>query len=433
MDGKVSLENSDEIEYKGSDLEISRMAELVLIDTNGINRGRWQIPYGATLKVKNGDTVKKGALLYEWDPYNSPIISTVAGKIQLLDFIEKTTYLSKVDETTGIETWTIINDKRGRKRASVNVVDNNSVAGHFFLPDGAILTVRSGDTIVSGQTIAKLPRIVGKTKDITGGLPRVAELFEAREPKNSTILANVDGIVSFGAEKSSGQIVIIKNEHSEEEIMVPHGKHLFIHEGDKVRKGQAITEGSTNLMDILHILGEEELQRHLVDEIQAVYRLQAVTISDKHIECIVRQMMRKVTITDPGDSRFLTGEDVSRIELRLENSRLQDEGKEVAAAAPLLLGITKAALAMDSFIAAASFQETTKVLTRATISGSKDKLLGLKENVIMGRLIPSGTGALYLRNIEVKDSDVKDESSAENSRNSSFSEDDFEDIDDEIG
>jgi len=433
VDGKISLENSDEIEYKGSDLEISRMAELVLIDTNGINRGRWQIPYGATLKVKNGDVVKKGTLLYEWDPYNSPIISTVAGKIQLLDFVEKTTYMPKVDETTGIETWTIINDKRGRKRASVNVVENGTVAGHFFLPDGAILTVRSGDAIVSGQTIAKLPRIVGKTKDITGGLPRVAELFEAREPKNSTILANVDGIVSFGTEKSSGQIVIIKNEHTEEEIMVPHGKHLFIHEGDKVRKGQAITEGSTNLIDILHILGEEELQRHLVDEIQAVYRLQAVTISDKHIECIVRQMMRKVTITDPGDSRFLTGEEVSRIELRLENSRLQDEDKEIAKAAPLLLGITKAALAMDSFIAAASFQETTKVLTRATISGSKDKLLGLKENVIMGRLIPSGTGALYLRNIEVKDSDVRDESSAENPHGSSFSEDDFEDIDDEIG
>ncbi|MDR1812208.1 MAG: hypothetical protein LBQ87_05235, partial [Candidatus Fibromonas sp.] len=432
VDGKVSLENSDEIEYKGSNIEISRMAELVLIDTNGINRGRWQIPYGATLRVKNGDAVKKGDMLYEWDPYNSPIISTVPGKIQLLDFIEKTTYMPKVDETTGIETWTIINDKRGRKRAAVNVVENEEVTGHFFLPDGAILTVRAGDTIVSGQTIAKLPRSVGKTKDITGGLPRVAELFEAREPKNPAILAHIDGIVAFGTEKSSGQIVIIKNGNVEEEIVIPHGKHLFIHEGDKVRKGQAITEGSTNLMDILHILGEEELQRHLVDEIQAVYRLQAVTISDKHIECIVRQMMRKVIIVDPGDSRFLTGQDVSRIELRLENSILQDEGKEVARSASLLLGITKAALAMDSFIAAASFQETTKVLTKATIAGSKDKLLGLKENVIMGRLIPSGTGALHLRNLEIKDSDVQDELAMENSSNNSFSEDEFEDIEDEI-
>lgn len=431
VDGKVSLENSDEIEYKGSQIEISRMAELVLIDNNGINRGRWNIPYGATLKVKNGDTVKKDDLLYEWDPYNSPIISTVAGKIQLLDFVEKTTYLSEVDETTGIETWTIINDKRGRKRASINVMENNERVGHFFLPDGAILTVRDGDVIISGQTIAKLPRSVGKTKDITGGLPRVAELFEAREPKNPAVLAPIDGVVAFGAEKTSGQIVMIKGDKVEEEIVVPHGKHLSVHEGDRVRKGQPLAEGSVSLKDILEILGEEELQRHLIDEIQSVYRLQAVTISDKHIECIVRQMMRKVTIADPGDSKFLTGEDVSRIELRLENSRLQEEGKEIAKSAPLLLGITKAALAMDSFIAAASFQETTKVLTKATIAGSKDKLLGLKENVIMGRLIPSGTGALHLRNLEIKDSDVKDEV-AELARPNVFAGADFEDIDDEL-
>jgi DNA-directed RNA polymerase subunit beta' len=426
VDGKVFLENSDEIVYKGSQIEIGRMAELVLLDTNGINKGRWQIPYGATLKVKNGESVKKSTLLYEWDPYNNPIISTVAGKIQLLDFAEKTTYVSEVDETTGIETWTIINDRRGKKRASINVMDNGERVGHFFLPNGAILTVRDGDTIISGQTIAKLPRSVGKTKDITGGLPRVAELFEAREPKNSAILAPTNGVVAFGTEKNSGQIVLIKNGDIEEEIVVPHGKHLSVHDGDRVRKGQAIAEGSVNLMDILRILGEEELQRHLVDEIQAVYRLQAVTISDKHIECIVRQMMRKVVITEPGDSKFLTGEDVSRIEFRLENVRLQEEGKQVAQFAPLLLGITKAALAMDSFIAAASFQETTKVLTRATISGSKDKLLGLKENVIMGRLIPSGTGSRHLRPLEIKDSDVKDEIT-EHSRNQSFSEDEFDD------
>ncbi len=432
VDGKVSLENSDEIEYKGSQVEISRMAELVLIDINGINRGRWQVPYGATLKVRNGDSVKKDDLLFEWDPYNSPIISTVSGKIQLLDFVEKTTYMSEVDETTGIETWTIINDKRGRKRASINVMQNGERVGHFFLPDGAILTIHDGDVIVSGQTIAKLPRSVGKTKDITGGLPRVAELFEAREPKNSAILAPIDGIVAFGSEKSTGQIVLIKNTEAEEEIVIPHGKHLSVHEGDRVRRGQAIAEGSINLADILRILGEEELQRHLVDEIQSVYRLQAVTISDKHIECIVRQMMRKVTVVEPGESKFLTGEDVSRIELRMENSKLQDESKKIAKAVPLLLGITKAALAMDSFIAAASFQETTKVLTKATIAGSKDKLLGLKENVIMGRLIPSGTGDLHLRDIEIRDSDVQDEPTPDFPRAGSFADIDFEDLDDEL-
>jgi DNA-directed RNA polymerase subunit beta' len=429
-DGKISLENSDEIEYKGSQIEISRMAELVLIDTNGINRGRWQVPYGAMLKVKNGASVKKDDLLYEWDPYNNPIISTVGGKIQLLDFIEKTTYMSEIDETTGIETWTIINDKRGRKRASINVMQDNERVGHFFLPHGAILTIRDKDVIVSGQTIAKLPRSVGLTKDITGGLPRVAELFEAREPKNPAILAPIDGIVVFGTEKNAGQVVLVKNGDIEEEIVVPHGKHLSVHEGDRVRKGQAIAEGSINLADILRILGEEELQRHLVDEIQSVYRLQAVTISDKHIECIVRQMMRKVIVSDAGDSRFLTGDGISKIELRIENSRLQEEGKKTAKAMPMLLGITKAALAMDSFIAAASFQETTKVLTKATIAGSKDKLLGLKENVIMGRLIPSGTGAPHLRNLEIKDSDAPDEHSGEQSRNASYSEI-FEDEDDE--
>jgi DNA-directed RNA polymerase subunit beta' len=430
VDGKISLENSDEIEYKGSQIEISRMAELVLIDINGINRGRWQVPYGAMLKVKNGASVKKDDLLYEWDPYNNPIISTVGGKIQLLDFIEKTTYMSEIDETTGIETWTIINDKRGRKRASINVMQDNERVGHFFLPDGAILTIRDKDVIVSGQTIAKLPRSVGLTKDITGGLPRVAELFEAREPKNPAILAPIDGIVVFGTEKNAGQVVLVKNGDLEEEIVVPHGKHLSVHEGDRVRKGQAIAEGSINLADILRILGEEELQRHLVDEIQSVYRLQAVTISDKHIECIVRQMMRKVIVTDAGDSHFLTGDGVSKIELRMENSRLLEEGKKIAKAMPMLLGITKAALAMDSFIAAASFQETTKVLTKATIAGSKDKLLGLKENVIMGRLIPSGTGAPHLRNLEIKDSDAPDEHSGEQSRNASYSEI-FEDEDDE--
>jgi len=432
VDGKVYLENSDEIKYEGSEVEISRTAELVLIDINGINKGRWQIPYGAKLNVKNDDSVKKDDLLYEWDPHNNPTISTVGGQIKFLDFIEKTTYISEVDETTGIETWTIINDKRGRKRASINVMQGDERVGHYFLPDGAFLTVRDGESIASGHTIAKKPRSAGKTKDITGGLPRVAELFEAREPKNPAILAPTEGLITLGSEKSSGQIVLIKGSDSETEIVVPHGKQLSVQDGDRVRKGQFIAEGSQSLNDILSIMGEEELQRHLIDEIQSVYRLQAVTISDKHIECIVRQMMRKVTITDPGESKFLTGEDVSRINLRIENCRLQEEGKTIAVAAPLLLGITKAALAMDSFIAAASFQETTKVLTKATIAGSKDKLLGLKENVIMGRMVPCGTGARHLRNLEIKDSDVKDEVPLAEPRVDSFSEADLEDIDDEL-
>jgi DNA-directed RNA polymerase subunit beta' len=276
-----------------------------------------------------------------------------------------------------------------------------------MLPDGAILTVKDGDMVAVGSTVAKLPRAAGKTRDITGGLPRVAELFEARKPKNTAVLAPMDGLVSMGNEVRNNQEVIIKSDTEERKVLVPRGVHLAVNEGDRVRAGQKISEGSADPHDILDILGPEEVQRHLVNEIQAVYRLQGVAIADKHIECIVRQMMRKVRITASGDSDLLPGEEISKARLRAENDRLRALGKQPAEYTPMLLGITKASLATDSFISACSFQETTKILTRASIEGQVDPLLGLKENVIMGRLIPCGTGARHLRNVQVIDADAE--------------------------
>jgi len=410
VDGHIELDKSETIDHDGDKIEMSRMAELVIFDVNGINRGRWQIPYGATLKVTSGAKVKKGDILFDWDPYNSPIISAVTGKVQLVDFVERVTYNVADDETTGIQTWTIMSDKRGKRRAAINVMDaSGNKVGHFLLPDGAILMVREGDKVTAGQTLAKLPRAVGKTRDITGGLPRVAELFEARVPKSPAVIAPADGIIVYGPEERNNQKVIIRDEKegTEEVVLVPRGKHLSVHEGDRVRAGQKICEGSVNPHDILAVMGPEEVQRHLVDEIQAVYRLQGVAISDKHIECIVRQMMRKVRVKDPGDSELLPDEEISKARLRVENDKLIKADKRPVTYTPMLLGITKSSLATDSFISAASFQETTKILTKAAIEGRRDELIGLKENVIMGRLIPSGTGAMHLREVEVKDLDAE--------------------------
>ena len=395
VDGRVELEQVETVDHEGQKVVVSRMGELVIFDTTGINKGRYQIPYGAILKVSNNDSVKKGQEMFEWDPYNSPIISNVAGTIKFIDLMENATYRVEKDEVTEVETWIVISDKRGKRRPAISIVD------------GAILTVKDGDSVTIGQTVAKLPRAAGKTRDITGGLPRVAELFEARCPKNKAFIAPMDGLVSYGDDVRGNQKVIIQMDDKKEEVLVPHGVHLAVNEGDRVRKGQKISEGSVDPHDILDVLGAEDVQRHLVNEIQAVYRLQGVAIADKHIECIVRQMMRKVRITESGDSDLLPGEEISRARLRAENDRLLAQGKNPAEFEPMLLGITKASLATDSFISACSFQETTKILTRASIEGQVDPLMGLKENVIMGRLIPCGTGARHLRNVQVVDADAE--------------------------
>ena len=410
VDGRVELEQVETVDHEGQKVVVSRMGELVIFDTTGINKGRYQIPYGAILKVANNDSVKKGQEMFEWDPYNSPIISNVAGTIKFIDLVENATFRVEKDEVTEVETWIVISDKRGKRRPAISIVGSgNNKVGHFMLPDGAILTVKDGDSVTVGQTVAKLPRAAGKTRDITGGLPRVAELFEARCPKNKAFIAPIDGLVSYGEDVRGNQKVIIQMDDKKEEVLVPHGVHLAVNEGDRVRAGQKISEGSVDPHDILDVLGAEDVQRHLVNEIQAVYRLQGVAIADKHIECIVRQMMRKVKVKDAGDSELLPDEEISKARLRAINDQLIAAGKTPATFTPMLLGITKASLATDSFISACSFQETTKILTRASIEGSVDPLLGLKENVIMGRLIPCGTGARHLRNVQVTDADAEAE------------------------
>jgi DNA-directed RNA polymerase subunit beta' len=411
VDGHIELEQVETVEHEGQKVVTSRMAELVIFDKSGINKGRYQIPYGSILHVENGQTVNAGDVMFEWDPYNSPIISNVSGKVVFTDMVENRTYRSETDEVTGVETWTVISDKQHGKKdlhPAVTIVDSsNTKIGNYMLPDGAILTVKAHDMVSVGQTVAKLPRAAGKTRDITGGLPRVAELFEARVPKNKAFIAPINGLVEKIEEVRNNQVVLIKMDDQEEKVLVPRGVHLAVNEGDRVHIGQKISEGSVDPHDILDVLGPEEVQRHLVNEIQAVYRLQGVAIADKHIECIVRQMMRKVRIKDSGDSELLPGEEISKARLRAINDQLTAVGKTPATFTPMLLGITKASLATDSFISACSFQETTKILTRASIEGSVDPLLGLKENVIMGRLIPCGTGARHLRNVQVVDADAE--------------------------
>ena len=357
VDGRVELEQVETVDHDGNKVVTSRMAELVIFDNTGINKGRYQIPYGAIMHVENNATVKTGDVMFEWDPYTSPIITNVAGKVKLVDLVENKTFRIEKDENTDVETWIVISEKHGSSgkqlRPAIAVLDaaGNKI-GNSMLPDGAILTVKDGDMVTVGSTVAKLPRAAGKTRDITGGLPRVAELFEARKPKNTAVLAPMDGLVVMGNEVRGNQEVIIKLDDQEAKVLVPRGVHLAVNEGDRVRAGQKISEGSADPHDILAILGPEEVQRHLVNEIQAVYRLQGVSIADKHIECIVRQMMRKVRIKDAGDSELLPGEEISKARLRAENDRLIAEGKTPATFTPMLLGITKASLATDSFISA---------------------------------------------------------------------------------
>ena len=389
VDGRIELEQVETIEHEGQKIVVSRMGELVIFDNTGINKGRYQIPYGSIMHVENNAIVKKGDCMFEWDPYNSPIITNVAGNVVFFNMVDKQHGKNKLHPAI------IINDDRGEK------------VGYFMLPDGANPAVKQGDKVASGQVIAKLPRAAGKTRDITGGLPRIAEIFEARVPRNKAFIAPVDGLVKYGNEVRNYQEIVIQQMNGYEmKMSVPLGIHLIVNEGDRVRAGQKISEGCVDPHDILDILGPEQAELHLVNEVQAVYRLQGVAIADKHIECVVRQMMRKVRITDSGDSDFLPGEEITKDSLRTENDRLIALGKAIATYQPMLLGITKASLATDSFISAASFQETQKILTRASIEGRVDPLMGLKENVIIGRLIPCGTGARHLRDAQVIDVDA---------------------------
>jgi DNA-directed RNA polymerase subunit beta' len=352
------------------------------------------VPYGAVVRVADGTEVKKGDVIFEWDPYSIPILTDRKGKAEFEGLQEGRTCREELDESTGLPQRVVVEDRDKELYPVINIVDERGKRlASYSIPTGAHLLAHPGAAVAEGDLLAKLPREISKTRDITGGLPRVTELVESRKPKDQATVTEIDGIVHLGKIGRGMRLVSVENENGEtREYQVPHGKHLRIREGDKVKAGDRLSEGPINPHDILRIRGATAVQEYLVNEIQEVYRIQGVRINDKHIEVIVRQMLQKVRIEDPGDTKFIEGEQVDKVELREENERVLRDGGQPATFQPLLLGITKAALSTTSFISAASFQETTRVLTDAAIQGKRDQLLGLKENVIVGRLIPAGTG-----------------------------------------
>ena len=407
---------------KGNLVVIARSGEIVIHDEHGRERERHKVPYGATLTVKPAQSIKAGTNLANWDPLTRPIIAEYAGQIKFENIIEGITVAKQVDEVTGLSTLVVIDSKQGRStkvmRPQVKLIDaqGNDVkipgtdhAVTIGFQVGALIQVRDGQDVGPGIVLARIPVEGQKTRDITGGLPRVAELFEARSPKDKGIFAEITGSVSFGKEtKGKIRLQITSPDGNVWEELVPKDKNILVHEGQVVNIGENIVDGPADPQDILRLLGLDELARYIVDEVQDVYRLQGVKINDKHIEVIVRQMLRRVIIDNPGDSSYIAGEQVERSEILNTNEALQREGKSPATFNNVLLGITKASLSTDSFISAASFQETTRVLTEAAIMGKRDELRGLKENVIVGRLIPAGTGMAYHQ--AVKDKDQMDES-----------------------
>jgi DNA-directed RNA polymerase subunit beta' len=390
---------------------ISRSGEVVIHDDNGRERERHKAPYGATLLIRDGEVVRAGQVLAAWDPHTRPIITEYAGKVRFENVEEGVTVAKQIDEVTGLSTLVVIDPKRRGVaqtkglRPMVKLLDEDDkevrLAGgtlpvNITFQVGSVITVRDGQQVSVGEVLARIPQESSKTRDITGGLPRVAELFEARSPKDAGVLAEVTGIVSFGKDtKGKQRLVITDLDGISHEYLIPKDKHVTAHDGQVVNKGESIVDGPADPHDILRLLGVEALARYITDEVQDVYRLQGVKINDKHIEVIVRQMLRRVQITDAGDTRFIPGEQVERADMLAENEAVMAEDKKLAQYEFMLLGITKASLSTDSFISAASFQETTRVLTEAAIMGKKDDLRGLKENVIVGRLIPAGTGLTF--------------------------------------
>jgi DNA-directed RNA polymerase subunit beta' len=391
---------------EGRMIVMSRNSEIGVFDASGRERERYPVVYGAHVRVADGEHVNPGHILVEWDPFANPILADVSGAVKFGDIIEGSTMQEQVDEFTGLSSKVIIESKDPAHRPRVSIKDaEGQTVARALLPVGANLGVVEGNDVAAGDVLAKMPRETTKTKDITGGLPRVAELFEARKPKDFAIVSEINGTVSFGPDSRGKRRVIVTPDIEDaepKEYLIPKGKHISVHEGDRVRAGEALMDGSSNPHDILKIKGERELAKYMVDEVQEVYRLQGVKINDKHIETIVRQMLRRVRVKEVGDTDFLVGEQVEKIIFSAANEQMLEEGKQPAVAEPLLLGITKASLSTESFISAASFQETTKVLTEASMWGKVDHLRGLKENVIMGRLIPAGTGNAKYQNIGIQ-------------------------------
>ena len=406
--GTVRLFNLKSVENsEGKLVAVSRSGELSLIDSHGRERERYKIPYGAVLSIREGDSVTAGQIVANWDPHTHPVVAEVAGKTSFQDFIEGVTVAEQTDEVTGLTSSVVIDPKkRGSEgkdlRPTIRLIDEKgkplmlpgtSQPAQNFLPAGAVINCRDGQEVKVGDVLARIPQESSKTRDITGGLPRVADLFEARRPKEAAVLAEASGTVSYGKETKGKQRLVITDEQGDtHEDLIPKWRQIQVFEGEHVEKGETVVDGELDPHDILRLLGVEPLANYLVQEIQDVYRLQGVKINDKHIEVIIRQMLRKVEILDSGDSKFLQGEQLDAVNVIEENRKLDSDGLRPAVFQRVLLGITKASLATESFISAASFQETTRVLTDAAVRGTVDNLRGLKENVIVGRLIPAGTG-----------------------------------------
>lgn len=384
---------------------MNRNGSLLIQDEKGRERERYSLVYGATLKVREGDYIEPGTQLVEWDPFTFAILTEFGGTVAFKDIIEGVTMKEEVDEVTGLSRQVVTESPDEKRQPQLQVKDSKGkVVKNYLMPSKAHLMVNSGDDVFPGDTLAKIPRETTKTKDITGGLPRIVELFEARKPKETAVITEIDGVVHYGGMLRGQRKITVENENGTlAEYLLPRGVHVNVQEGEHVSAGEALMDGPRNPHDILRVLGEKELQAYLVNEIQEVYRLQGVNINDKHIETIVRQMMRWIKVEEVGDTEFLLEEQVDKFKFQEENDRAEAESGKPAVGRPLLLGITKASLSTDSFISAASFQETTRVLTEAAISGKIDYLRGLKENVIMGRLIPAGTGMEYYRNIKLEE------------------------------
>ncbi|HEY2925012.1 MAG TPA: DNA-directed RNA polymerase subunit beta' [Candidatus Eisenbacteria bacterium] len=402
--GSVRFRELEVVERQnGSLVVVGHKGQIEVLDQDGKVRHRYSPPYGATVDVKDLSPVNTGDDLFEWDTYNTPILTEKPGTVRFVDIKEKVTVRDEVDENTGLRLMVIVDDREKVLQPHIDIVGSGSRrVATYPLPTGARLLVRDGQEVTAGEPLVKIRREISKTRDITGGLPRVSELFEARKPKDAATVSEIDGRVEFGGvSRGMKKLLVVGDSGDTREYLIPQGKHMHVQEGDYVKAGDRLTEGPVNPHDTLKIKGIQAVQEYLVNEIQEVYRLQGVRIDDKHIEVIVRQMLQKVRIEDPGDTNFLEGEQVDKALLRIEQRRVEAEGGQPATYQPLLLGITKASLSTQSFISSASFQETTRVLTEASVLGMTDHLRGLKENVIIGHLIPAGTGMSRYRGIEV--------------------------------
>lgn len=411
--GQITLSGVRTVKNKEGQLMVmGRNGQIGIVDNQGRERERYTLPAGARLYVQAGDTVEKQTILAEWDPFQEPFVTDVSGIVRFTDIVEGKTYQERVDETTNRATKTIIEYRSTNYRPSLSLCDEDgnvlthsgtSTEATYNLPVGAILMIKDGDEVHAGDVLARKPRESAKIKDIVGGLPRVAELFEVRKPKDLAVISEIEGTVSYGPDvKGKRKIIVTPEAGDPKEYLVPKGKHITVQEGDFVEAGEFLTEGAPELHDLLKIKGEKYLAKYLVDEVQDVYRFQGVHINDKHIEIIVRQMLKKVSVTDAGDTGFLLGEQVDKLAFMEGNTKAIRQGQKPATAQPLVLGITQASLSTDSFISAASFQETTKVLTDAAMQSKTDFLQGLKENVIVGRVIPAGTGFRPYMNLDIQ-------------------------------